>query len=127
METPSRAMLVSLGLFIGIVFFCINISLLNYNHTVAPDEHLCLADWRLKGQELEINLVGETVRLPLPGEAAEMEKWVKVFWRRGRVEVEQQLVSWRRALNGLMADARELWKYVKNKADSLKMTQNLKI
>lgn len=63
MQTPSKLMLVVLGLCIGLTFFGINIAVANFNRLVVPEQPLALLDWRRVGDELEITLLGETLHL----------------------------------------------------------------
>lgn len=65
MQTPSKSMLVVLGLCIGLIFFCINIAVINFNRLVVPEQPLALLDWRRVEDELVITLLGETLYLSL--------------------------------------------------------------
>jgi len=58
-------MLVIMGICIGLVFFGINIALINFNNLVGPEQSLELLDWRTAGDSLEISLLGETLHLSL--------------------------------------------------------------
>lgn len=65
MDTPKKSMLISLGIFIGLIFFCINISLINFNRLVAPDHMLNLIDFNVQGEKVTICLLGETLEFSM--------------------------------------------------------------
>ncbi|SFQ99718.1 hypothetical protein SAMN05660706_104160 [Desulfoscipio geothermicus DSM 3669] len=85
-------MLVSLGIFIGLIFFGVNMSLMNFNRVVAPEHPLCLVDWQAGEGMVEILLLGESLRLPLdddlPREARERACYLL---RQGRIEAAEWL------------------------------------
>ncbi|WP_166510494.1 hypothetical protein [Desulfallas thermosapovorans] len=105
---PSKSMLVVLGFCTGLVFFGINIAVINFNCLVAPEQPLALLDWRRVGDEMEITLLGETLHLsldnPWPGDilpnrvwpdSAEREKIIEQageLCRDGLDEVSRRLV-----------------------------------
>ncbi|MBF7082597.1 hypothetical protein IT084_06340 [Desulfallas sp. Bu1-1] len=60
MSLPGRSMLVSMGIYIGLIFVGINICLTHYNRLVAPDPPLRLFEWRVEGEKVEISLLGDS-------------------------------------------------------------------
>lgn len=66
MSLPGKSMLISMGIFIGLIFAGINICLANYNSLVVPDPPLKLFEWRVTGEGVEINLLGDEHKLQLP-------------------------------------------------------------
>ncbi|WP_347490568.1 hypothetical protein [Desulfoscipio sp. XC116] len=98
MQIPSKSLLVSLGICIGLVFFGANIALTNYNRLVAPEEPLTLLNWRTAGEELEVCLLGENLSLSLDGcnwpdsdELYQMFEQAGALYRIGRDEINRRL------------------------------------
>lgn len=59
MGKVGKVMLVSTGVFLGMVFLGINISLFHFNRLVEPRNPVYLLDWRVDNNSLEIYLLGE--------------------------------------------------------------------
>ncbi|AGL00827.1 hypothetical protein Desgi_1320 [Desulfoscipio gibsoniae DSM 7213] len=89
-------MLFSLGICIGLIFFSINIALINFNRLVVPEQPLVLLNWHADGEKLEICLLGETLRLPnfggtWPGLMQNMHEQVGILYSIGRDEFMRRL------------------------------------
>jgi hypothetical protein len=92
MGIPGKPMLVSLGIFIGLIFFGVNISLINFNRLVAPEHPLCLVDWQIGEERVEILLLGEPLRLPLDGDLfRDAGERACYLLRQGRIEAAKWL------------------------------------
>ena len=85
MQTPGKTMLVTLGIFIGVIIFGAHVIVENYNQAVAPVKPLVLMDWQVREDNLQVTLLGDTLRLPFKG------KWFREIWQITRVEIEYQI------------------------------------
>ena len=65
MSIPGKAVLVSMGVFWGVILFGVNVSLTHFNRLVEPEQPLYLLEWRVEKNDLEINLLGESYHLVL--------------------------------------------------------------
>ena len=65
MSIPGKAVLVSMGVFWGVIMFGVNVSLTHFNRLVEPERPLHLLEWRVDKNELEIQLLGESYHLVL--------------------------------------------------------------
>lgn len=70
-----KAMLFSLGVFLGVIFFGVSVSLTHYNRLVDPEHPLKLLEWQTENGHPGIQLLGETLHLrvnrELPGQMRE--------------------------------------------------------
>jgi len=77
MQTSSKAMLVIMGICIGLIFFGINIALIKFNNLVSPEQPLELLNWRTAGDILEISLLGETLQFTMPNSSLLNDSWTE--------------------------------------------------
>ncbi len=80
MQLTIKSMLVIMGICIGLIFSGINIALINFNRLVIPEQPLALINWRTAGDELEISIMGETLRLSL-----DSSTWLKPVEQAGEL------------------------------------------
>lgn len=85
MQTPGKTKLVTLGIFVGIIIFGAQVVVVNYNQAVAPVKSLALMDWQVREDKLQVNLLGDTLQVPLD------EKWYREAWQTSRTKIEDQL------------------------------------
>jgi hypothetical protein len=79
MQMTSKSMLIILGICMGLIFYGINVSLINFNRLVAPEQPLALLNWLREGEELKINLMGETIRLSLDNACPDYTRTVSTW------------------------------------------------
>ncbi len=88
MQITSKSMLVIMGICIGLIFFGINTALINFNRLVIPEQPLVLLNCHTAGDELEINIMGETLRLSL-----DSSTWLNSAWPQKLGEQAGELYS----------------------------------
>ena len=57
----NKAVIASLGVFLGLVIFGISVSLTHFNRLVDPQHPLQLLEWRLEEEQLSVRLLGENL------------------------------------------------------------------
>lgn len=57
----NKAVIASLGVFLGLVLFGVNVSLTHFNRLVDPQHPLQMLEWRLEKEQLGIRLLGENL------------------------------------------------------------------
>jgi len=109
MQLTIKSMLVIMGICIGLIFSGINIALINFNRLVIPEQPLALINWRTAGDELEISIMGETLRLSL-----DSSTWLNSAWPQKPVEQAGELYSISRdKINHCLAPVqRKVWEAI---------------
>jgi len=89
----NKAVIASLGVFIGLVVFGVSVSLTHFNRLVDPQHPLQLLEWQLEKEQLGFRLLGENLLFQI-----DKEHLGQLAQRMG--EKAEPVLSEIRALNG---------------------------